>query len=456
MELTIEYVPINEIKRAPRNAKEHDLGALNASVRRFGYISPMIRDERTGMLVVGHGRLDDLLGMKSRAEDVPKGIKVRADGMWLAPVVRGVRFASDSEAEAYGIADNRITELGGWDEPLLVEALASLAAEGEEMLEGIGFDVDDLDEYAKSLGNEERETDDREEDVPPADELLEKWGVEKGDIWMVGNHLVACNSCRNVSTWDDLLDSAKIDAVNGVITSPPYAEQRKSKYGGIKEEDYLDWWDDVQFHIHERLTQDGSFFLNIKPHTVDGERVMYVAELMLAMKKDWGWCYIDEFCWPRISSPGSWPNRFKNGFEPVYQFGKVPYGKFRPDNVKSDTSGRTKSSSKNVNTGSYFHTDFVDFSWEGALPSNVLNLKFNTRQVGHPAAFPVELAEFFILAFSDPGDVWVDPFVGSGSTLLACERNNRRGLGIEILPEYVAVTLERLMEETGQEPQKLT
>ena len=455
MELTIEYVPINEIKRAPRNAKSHDLGALNTSVRRFGYVAPMIEDERTGRLVAGHGRLDDLLGMKSRSEDVPKGIKVRDDGMWLAPVIKGVRFASDSEAEAYGIADNRITELGGWDEPILVQALADLAAEGEEMLEGIGFDADDLDELAKSLGGEEREPEE-EEDVPPGDELLEKWGVKTGDIWKVGNHIVACGDCCDHMTWNELLRLSQLDAVNGAITSPPYAEQRKSKYGGIKEKDYLNWWEDVQEVVAIHLKDDGSFFLNIKPHVVDGERVMYVTELVLAMKQRWDWCFIDEFSWPRISSPGSWPNRFKNGFEPVYQFGKIPYGKFRPDNVKSDTSGRTKSSSKNVNTGSYFHTDFVDFSWEGALPSNVLDIKFNTGQVGHPAAFPVELAEFFIRGYSDPGDVWVDPFAGSGSTLLACERNDRVGLGIEILPEYVAVILERLAEATGEEPEKLT
>jgi len=455
MEITIEYVPINEIKRAPRNAKEHDLGALSISMRRFGNVNPMLEDTRTGRLVYGHGRLETLLGMKSRSEDPPEGIKIRDDGMWLAPVVRGVRFASDSEAEAYGIADNRITELGGWDEPLLVEALASLAAEGDEMLEGIGFDADDLDEYAKSLGGEEREPNDGEEDVPPGNELLEKWGVKTGDIWAVGNHIVVCNDCRSVTTWEDMLIHANTDVVNGAITSPPYAEQRKGEYGGIREDYYLEWWEDIQWNIKNYLAKDGSFFLNIKPHVVDGERVMYVTEIVLAMKQRWDWCFIDEFSWPRISSPGSWPNRFKNGFEPVYQFGKIPYGKFRPDNVKSDTSGRTKSSSTNVNTGSYYHTDFVDFTWEGALPSNVLDIKFNTGQVGHPAAFPVELAEFFIRAYSDPGDVWVDPFAGSGSALLACERNDRVGLGIELLPEYVAVTIERLAEATGQEPEKL-
>jgi len=101
----------------------------------------------------------------------------------------------------------------------------------------------------------------------------------------------------------------------------PYAEQRKEQYGGIPADDYVEWWG-VQEHVRTRLADDGSFFVNIKPHCEDGERVLYVFDLVLAMKRQWGWRFVDELCWrdTRDGVPGGWNNRFKDGFEPIYQF----------------------------------------------------------------------------------------------------------------------------------------
>lgn len=142
-ELRIEYLPLSELQRHPKNPKAHDLGALHTSVNRFGYVTPVLIDERTGYLVAGHGRLDALAQLKAQGKQPPARIVAR-NGDWLVPVVRGVEFASDAAVEAYLVADNRLTELGGWDEPELVALLQDLAAEDEALLEATGYDGDDL------------------------------------------------------------------------------------------------------------------------------------------------------------------------------------------------------------------------------------------------------------------------------------------------------------------------
>ena len=148
--LKIEYMPLKNIKRWERNPKDHDLGELHQSIKRFNFVSPIIIDEKSGKLVAGHGRLDALQQMKASGEKPPKGIIVK-DESWFVPVIRGNEFANDDEREAYGIADNRLVELGGYNEEQLAQVLSDLAASGEELLLGTGYDVDDVDALLKKV-----------------------------------------------------------------------------------------------------------------------------------------------------------------------------------------------------------------------------------------------------------------------------------------------------------------
>ena len=468
--LYIDWMRLGDIKLARRNPKSHDLGQINESIGRFGYITPMFMDEGTGRLVAGHGRWKALSGMKVRGETRPTGVRVgRIDGEWLVPVIRGHTFVSEGEMEAYLIADNRSTELGGWDEDMLMTILADLSLDEEVGLDGVGFDGDDIDKLLATAGGmlstenedgeeENNELGDVELDEGLGQELVEKYGIEAGGVWSIGGEVfVMCGDARDVSTWRVVMGATRWGGVNGVMTSPPYAEQRGKGYGGlggyesVKEDEYVEWWDAVQANVRRYLTDDGSFFLNIKPHAKGGERSVYVMELVIAMKKTWGWAYIDEFCWERITAPGSWPNRFKNGFEPVHQFALTPNVKFRPDSVKGREPGFFERHAENLNTGGYYNTDDTSFEWDGALPSNRIDIKENVARVGHEAAYPWKLPSFFMKAFSDDNDVWCDPFLGSGSTLVACFNNGRRGIGIDIDPKYVALSLERLGQITAEE-----
>jgi DNA modification methylase len=110
---------------------------------------------------------------------------------------------------------------------------------------------------------------------------------------------------------------------NVVITSPPYATQREydpaSGFKPVPPEEYVEWFRAVASGVEAVLAPDGSYFLNIKEHAGDGERDLYVKDLVIAHRRQWGWRFVDEFCWRKTDNgvPGGWGNRFKNAWEPV-------------------------------------------------------------------------------------------------------------------------------------------
>ncbi len=144
VEVGIVYEPIDEIARWPRNPKEHDLDAIESSMRRFGYTLPMVRDVRTGRLAAGHGRLEVLLRMRDRDDPAPRRILVGADGRWRAPVLLGVSFDTEEEAEAYLLVDNRSVEAGGWDRTALAEMLREQLERSPEDVSSLGWSDDEI------------------------------------------------------------------------------------------------------------------------------------------------------------------------------------------------------------------------------------------------------------------------------------------------------------------------
>lgn len=148
----VEMVPLDAVVPYAGNAKQHDLGAILGSVAEFGFVEPMVVDDRTGVLVSGHGRLDTLKAMQREGKVAPDGVEVTESGGWLVPVVHGWSSATDGQARALTLALNRAGQLGGWDEPRLCEELQSLAMSGD--LDATGFDGDDIDKLIRDLGNE--------------------------------------------------------------------------------------------------------------------------------------------------------------------------------------------------------------------------------------------------------------------------------------------------------------
>lgn len=362
---------------------------------------------------------------------------------WVLSDAERRRIIAESSWTAVGRIDADV--LAGWPEQDLLDA-----GFNGDLLQEMNEDAATVRVWLEAQEDEEIPADPGAQ-IDRAEELQEKWGVQVGDIWQIGEHLVICGDCRGAATWQRLLSAAGADKVNGVFTSPPYAEQRKKQYGGVPVAEYVEWWGAVQSNAREHLAGDGSFFVNIKPHCEKGERVLYVFDLVLAMKRRWGWRFVDEFCRLVQTTPGKWPNRFKNGFEPVYHFSFIDF-KFRPGNVSwrgesFRADGKTHYDGKSAIRG-------ITDRFEGqVLPSNVVEAR--AGEGNHPAVFSVALPAFFVKAYSDKGDTWLDPFLGSGTTIVAAHQNERRGLGIERLEKYVAVTLERLAEVTGLTPERL-
>jgi hypothetical protein len=152
VERRVEYMPLAEIARAPRNPKLHDADGIAASIDEFSLVELPTLDERTGRLVAGHGRLDDLQArVDAGQQQPPEGVRTAGDGTWLVPVLRGWASRDDDHAEAYLLASNNLTIRGGWDQDGLARMLADLSAVDEQLAALTGFDSGEMEELLARL-----------------------------------------------------------------------------------------------------------------------------------------------------------------------------------------------------------------------------------------------------------------------------------------------------------------
>ncbi len=237
------------------------------------------------------------------------------------------------------------------------------------------------------------------------------------------------------------------NSIDLIITSPPYADQRKNTYGGIHPDSYVDWFLPISQELLRVLKPSGTFILNIKEKVVNGERSTYVMELILEMRKQ-GWLWTEEFIWHKKNSyPGKWPNRFRDAWERLLQFNKerkfnmyqeevmVPMGEWANSRLKNLSETDMKRDDSKVGSG--FGKNISNWvTRDKAYPTNVLHLATECSNKNHSAAFPESLPEWFIKLFTKEHDTVLDPFMGSGTTLFVSKRLGRNSIGIDILPEY--------------------
>ena len=245
----------------------------------------------------------------------------------------------------------------------------------------------------------------------------------------------------------EVLKSLPDNHVDLIFTSPPYADQRKKTYGGIHPDEYVNWFLPITQELLRVLKPSGTFILNIKEKVVNGERSTYVMELILEMRKQ-GWLWTEEFIWHKKNCyPGKWPNRFRDAWERLLQFNKnkkfnmyqeevmVPVGDWAKSRLKKlSNTDKARDESK---VGSGFGKNISN--WVGrdmGYPTNVLHLATECSNKNHSAAFPEGLPEWFINLFTKPGDIVLDPFMGSGTTNSVAQRMMRNSIGIEIQEEY--------------------
>ena len=234
------------------------------------------------------------------------------------------------------------------------------------------------------------------------------------------------------------------NSVDLIVTSPPYADARKHTYGGVPPEKYVAWFAERGKEMLRILKPTGSFVLNIKERAHEGERHTYVLDLILALKRDVGFRWVEEYIWHKTTAaPGKWKYRFRDAWERLIHFSKTKDMKMNQDAVKVPVGDWTKKRLANMSENDRMRRESATRSkigrrisaWEGkktVYPTNVLHKSPVAHNTGHSAAYPEWLPEFFISLFTDEGDTVLDPFLGSGTTLRVARRMNRVGAGIEL------------------------
>ena len=465
MEHAAEWVKVGDLAPWADNPRQNDnaVAEVAASIKRFGFGAPIIARRADKMVIAGHTRLKAAVSLG--LDTVP----VRY--MDLDPV----------NAQLLALADNKLNERAGWDDDQLAEVMRSMDATD---LEGLGWDSDEIQTIIDDGPDEPSENEFMLQDQDPDAPIHSK----PGEVYELGPHKLICGDCRDSQVIADLLGAEKI---NVAITSPPYASQRKydedSGFKPIRPDAYVEWFANVQANVRDHLAEDGSWFVNIKEHCEDGQRVLYVKDLVIAHVRDWRWHFVDELVWTHNGTPKAPLQRFKNGFEPIYQFASGRH-KFRPKSVRREAarrysldwagghpndeeiqkygcsegmkrkkqsfSGNSSSVQGQPGSGQAVARAIESKDINMAYPSNVLTVGKNREALGHSAAYPIALPAFFIKAYSDPLDIIFDPFLGSGTSLISAAMEGRICRGVEISPIYCDIIRRRWTRyatETGQD-----
>lgn len=271
--------------------------------------------------------------------------------------------------------------------------------------------------------------------------------------------IIYFGDCKEV-----LFDTKKFpdQSIDFIFTSPPYADKRKRFYGSVHPDKYVEWFLPISEQLFRVLKDNGSFVLNIKEHPQNGERDTYVIELILALKEQ-GWFWIEEYCWYKKNSfPGKWPNRFRDAWERCLHFSKskkfrmyqdvvkVPIGDWAEKRFKSmsdkdfkrhlsQTNGTLGRNVSNwLNREKVYPHNVIVFEEEHYV-SNVIELATVCTNKNHSAPFPLELPTWFLMLFTQKGDVVLDPFIGSGTTAYVALAMERSYVGIELNQSFIKI-----------------
>ncbi len=224
--------------------------------------------------------------------------------------------------------------------------------------------------------------------------------------------------------------------VDLVFTSPPYADLRE--YARIRPDDYVGWFLPAALEIRRVLKSRGSFVLNINDRCVRGARHLYVFKLVVALVDIVGLPLIETYVWHKPNPmPGRYGPRPKDAFEYVFWFGRTRDVKFDISAVGSAVRPRRGTPGLSKRTSGRPMRDARARSRKWADPGNVITCPVVCGRSGHPARMPDALAEFFIKLATSPGDLVLDPFLGSGTTARAARRLGRNWIGFEVHPNLV-------------------
>lgn len=444
---------IKNIEDLQPNPNNHNKGtergtyAIRESIQRLGAGRSGLAD-KNGKMIAGNHTLQAIADL-----DIPVKV-IPTDGQEYIVVQRlDLDLDTDLKATELSYADNRTAQL---NLDVQIEQLISDIESGADL--SYLYTENEIKNILDSLEQSEETVEPGESDRNPENSNTDS-RVQSGDIWQVADQIIVCADASIPANWEQVMKNR--DPVNLFFTSPPYASQRtydeKSDFKPIPPGEYVQWFKPFQENAQKYLASDGSLCINIKEHCEDGQRHLYVSDLKIAMARQWGWQWIDELIWYKNGFPGRWDYRLRDDFERVFHFSKgkpkffadaITRVEEHPNSFWSDYS--SKSQGQSAASGNYKNKTL-----DKVLPGNVIKIAVESEQSGHPASFPVALPEFFIKAFTEVGDLVVDVFAGSGTTLVSAQEQGRQGIGFEISPMYCAIALARLSQCTNQDPRKI-
>ena len=402
----IEWIGLDKLIPYAKNSRTHDeaqVSQIAASIKEFGFNNPVLIDPDDG-IIAGHGRI----------------LAARKLGLSEAPCIR-LGHLSDTQRKAYVIADNRLALNAGWDNQMLTLELQELDGESFD-LSLLGFGADELNALLNPVEETEGLTD---EDAVP--EVPEEPKTKPGDIYQLGRHRLMCGDSTSIDAVEKLMGGHKAELT---FTSPPYNGDTKSKdgdyyatnktqkfYGNDGFQDNLDSNEYVDFAKSVLsncfFVTNGFIFWNVSYNA--NSRFEYIKQI-----EDFLPHLMEQICWKK-SSNFPLKGSMMRQWEPIYVF----------------STNQTPLGLQEV-TGNH---------WE---ISNT-----NAQHENHKACFPIELPEKAIKIFDQRVQSVFEPFGGSGSTMIACEKLGRTNFTMELDPKYCDVIVKRWEDFTGKKAELL-
>lgn len=408
----IEQRTLHSLKTAKRNARTHSVKQIKKiaeSIRSFGFVNPVLIDQ-DDRIVAGHGRVE----------------AARKIGLTSVPVLC-LAHLSEAELRAYALADNRIAELSGWDKEVLALELVDLTTiDCDFDVSVTGFDHAEIDLI---LQTREKACDPQDElpDVPSAAACVSR----PGDMWLLGEHRIICGDARDRGVVRRLMGG---DKARMVFTDPPYNVRIDGHVSGLGRHRHRDF----ACASGEMSAEEFAAFLkaalgNFASVSVDGS-LHYVcmdwrhlSEMTAAGEAVY--TELKNLCiWNKTNGGMGSLYRSKHELVFVYKHGRASH----TNNIELGRFGRYRS-----NVWEYAGVN----TWRKGRDKDLSD---------HPTVKPILLVADAIQDASNRGDIVFDGFGGSGTTLIAADRNGRRARLIELEPRYVDVTIMRWQAATGE------
>ncbi len=403
--LKIAYKNPRKLKPRARNPRTHtkkQIQQIAASIREFGFISPVLIDGTDG-IIAGHGRVEaaKLIGMN----DVPT---VRVDHLTPAQV------------RAYVIADNKLAENAGWDRALLALELQELSVDLNFDVTVTGFETAEVDLLIQDLNEA---APDEADEVPEVDRSMPAVS-RRGDLWRIGDHLLLCGDALDKNNYAKLLGARRAQMV---FTDPPYnlvIANNVSGLGKVKHREFAMASGEMSPDEFTNFLEVA--FIRLSDYSTNGSIHFvcmdwrHIRELLEAAAKPYR--ELKNLCvWSKSNAGMGSLYRSQHELVFVFKNGCAPH----INNVELGRFGRNRSNVWNYAGQNTFGNDR------------------ETELAMHPTVKPVALVADAILDCSKHGQIVLDAFTGSGTTLIAAEKTGRHGYGIEIDPYYVDTVIRR-------------